>query len=199
MSRMLFASALLAVGGALVSVSAASPRQPVKWQLADGYTATVNSGTPYPGSTWTRRTLVIRKGIRVVSRHGWRNEGLGIQTADVTDDGLKDVLVINYHGGSGGCGRYILFGGDRFRVLWRRWECADNGIVRLLGGALVLWNAVFSSQTEATRGGIHCCWAVWRRTEWRWRDGRLVRARSTLGDPPRLRWRVHLLPGTYPR
>jgi hypothetical protein len=59
--------------------------------------------------------------------------GLGVQVTDITGDGVKDILVLNYWGGSGGCGAYTLFGGSRFKVLWKRgtW-CTDDQIARFV-------------------------------------------------------------------
>ena len=192
--------AVLVAAGAYVPASAATCPTATTWPLGRGFTATRYVGAAYPGSTIARRTLVIRERGRVLRRFSRQDDGLGMQFTDITADRVKDILVLDYWDGSGGCGAYTLFGGSRFKVLWRRatW-CADTEIARFVGSALVTWSAVLSSQTAATRGGIHCCWATWRRTEWRWRRGRLLRARSTLGPPPPLRWRVRLLPGTYPR
>jgi len=135
----------------------------------------------------------------MVRRFSREDEGLGVQVADVTGDGIKDVLVLDYWDGSGACGKYWLFAGPRFGAAWHRQDCADTGIARLLRGELVTWRAVASSQTAATRGGIHCCWSIWRRTRWQWHAGKIVRGRSTLGPPPPASWLVRLLPGTFPR
>jgi hypothetical protein len=192
--------AVVVAAGTFVSASAATCEKATAWPLGRGFTATMYVGTPYPGSTIAWRTLVIRERGRILRRFSHQNNGLGIQFTDITGDGVNEILVLDYWGGSGGCGAYTLFGGSRFSALWRRgtW-CADDQIARFVGSALVTWSAVLSSQTPATRGSIHCCYATWRRTEWRWRAGRLTRAGSTLGPPPQLRWRVGLLPGTHPR
>jgi hypothetical protein len=121
-----------------------------------------------------------------------------VQVADVTGDGVKDVLVLDYWDGSGACGEYSFFASTGFSRIWRNQECADTGIARLFQGALVTWTAVGSSKTTASGAGIHCCWSKWRRTEWRLDRGRLVRTRSSIGRPPPARWRVDLLPGTNP-
>jgi hypothetical protein len=194
------ALALLGVFGSLApcSVVAVSPK-PLSWQLGRGFTATVYASARVPGSSIAERTLLIQRRGRTWRRFSRQDEGLGVEVGDISGDGVKDVLVLDFQGGSGACGVYRLFGGPWFGELWRRSDCADTGIVRLAGGALVAWRAVLSSQTSATRGQIHCCWAAWRRTEWRWRAGKLVRVRSSIGRPPPARWRKTLLPDTYPR
>jgi hypothetical protein len=188
---------VVAVGA--VAAHGASMERTHTWQLGRGFSATIDVSMRMPGGPFARRTLVVRRRGRALIRFSRDDAGMGRQFADITGDGVKDVLVLDYGDGSGGCGIYRLYGGARFHELWVRLACADVAITRLLGGALVAWKAVYSSQTAATRGQIHCCWSIWRRTEWRWRGGRLVRVRSSLGAPPPLRWRDRLLPGTYPK
>jgi hypothetical protein len=111
-----------------------------------------------------------------------------VQVEDVTGDGVKDVLTLDYQDGSAGCGTYRLFGGSRFRELWVKYFCGDWGAARLVDGALVEWRAVDASKTKASRDYIHCCWAVWTRATLRWRDG-TMRITSSNGPPPPGRWR----------
>jgi hypothetical protein len=186
------------VAAILPLTSSASTKQTRRWSLGGGFTATVYAPERGPYFPAVKRTLLIQRGGHVVRRFSRENEGLGVQVAEVTGDQVKDVLVLDYWDGSAACGEYTLFAGPRLEAVWHRRDCADWGITRLSHGALITWRAVWSSQTKATRGGIHCCWSIWRRTRWQWRAGRLVRGRSTLGPPPPSAWRVNLLPGTSP-
>jgi hypothetical protein len=180
--------------------SATAAQEHQSWRLGGGFTATVYVGATNPGSTSdAQRTLKIHRRGRTIRRFNRRGEGLGIQMVDITRDAVKDVLVLDYQGGSGACGIYRLFGGSGFGELWVRPACADWAIVRLSGRALIAWTALNSSKTAASKGNIHCCWTKWRRTEWRWRRGKLARSGSTLGSPPPSQWRQRLLPGTFPR
>jgi hypothetical protein len=157
-------------------------------QLGHGYTATVRVVHVVSGSD-AYRTLVIRHGATTVLRFEDRDTALKLQAVDISGDGVKDVLALDYTDGSGGCGSYRLYGGSPFRELWVREMCADTGMARIDGGALVAWTAVDSSKDPASHDAIHCCWTVWRRTEWRWRDDRLARARTTTGPAPPDAWR----------
>jgi hypothetical protein len=177
-------------------VAVGSAQQIRTWKLGSGFAASIYAAQLDPGSTIARRTLVIQRRGVIVQRFSREDEGLGAQVAEVTGDQIRDVLVLDYWGGSGGCGEYRLFAGPRLAKVWSRSDCADVGIARIWRGRLVIWVAVASSQTTASKGGIHCCWSVWRRTVWQWRSGELVRGRSVLGPPPPASWRVRLLPGT---
>jgi hypothetical protein len=177
-------------------VAVGSSQQARSWKLGKGFAASIYAGQLYPGSTIARRTLVILRRGRPVRRFSWEDEGLGAQVAEVTGDEIKDILVLDYWGGSGGCGEYRLLGGPALATVWRRSDCADTGIARLWRGRLTTWVAVGSSKTAASKGGIHCCWSVWRRTVWHWHSGKFVRGRSVLVPPPSESWRVRLLPGT---
>jgi hypothetical protein len=168
------------------------------WDLGRGFGAVAFEGQRVAGGPIARRTLEIRRGRRLLQRFSSTDEGLGIQVADITGDGVRDVLALNYGDGSGACGVYRLYGGPRLRELWIRFECADSGVVRLQARALVLWAAVLSSKTRASGGSPHCCWRIWRRTEWRWQGGHLRRWRTWLGPPPPPGYQVRLLPGTFP-
>jgi hypothetical protein len=182
---------------AVVPVVAVGRSQQLRrWKLGGGFVATIYAPQADPGSPVAQRTLVIEKQGRTIRRFSRDHEGLGAQVAEVTGDQIKDVLVLDYWDGSGACGEYRLFGGPQLAMVWRRYECADTGIARLWRGSLTTWVAVASSKTAASRGGIHCCWSVWRRTMWQWHSGKLVRGTSVLGPPPRTSWLVRLLPGT---
>src|SRR5438034_11202936 len=85
-----------------------------RWTLGGGCTARVYVPQLESGSRQAQRMLIIRKGGKAVRRFVRQDEGLGVQVADVTGDGVKDVLVLDYQGGSGGCGIYRLFGGPGF-------------------------------------------------------------------------------------
>lgn len=189
-----FAALSLVVPLALTASVAPRDRS---WDLGKGFTATVLKPPREPGNPSARRSLVVKSGTHVVRRFVRRNEGLGVQVADISGDGVKDILVLDYWDGSGACGEYRLFVGPRFRSVWRKQDCADTGIARFLSGFLVTWTVVGSSKTQASRGDIHCCWSRWRRTAWTFRSGHVVRVRSSVGPPPPERWRIALLPGTF--
>jgi hypothetical protein len=192
-----FVGVVTVVFAAVAPVVAVGSSQQVRhWNLGSGFAASIYTGQLDPVSTIARRTLVIQKSGRAVRRFSREDEGLGAQVAEVTGDRIRDVLVLDYWGGSGGWGEYRLFGGPRLTMLWRWHDSADTGIARLWRGRLATWIAVGSSKTAASKSGIHCCWSVWRRTVWQWRSGKLVRGRSVLGPPPPASWRVRLLPGT---
>jgi hypothetical protein len=183
---------------ALVLLLAVTQLSGRSWDLGRGFRAVASEGRRVAGGPIARRTLEIRRGGELLQQFRSTDAGLGVQVADVTGDGIRDVLALDYQDGSGGCGIYRLYGGPRFRELWVRFECADIGVVRLQARALVLWAAVLSSKTRASGGSPHCCWRTWRRTQWRWRGGHLQRARSWLGPPPPPSYQVRLLPGTFP-
>jgi hypothetical protein len=193
-----FVFAAIVIAALAPTIASGSSQGVRSWTLGGGFVARVYVPQLEPTSPQARRTLIIRKGDSTIRRFSRQGEGLGVQVADITGDGVKDVLVLDYRGGSAGCGIYRLFAGPGFDERWVRRACLDWGIARLAGRALVAWSALFSSQTAATKGDIHCCWRKWRRTEWRWRSDKLVKARSTVGPPPSESWRVRLLPGTFP-
>lgn len=193
---MLIAAVTVGCAAVVPVVAVGSSQQVRHWNLGSGFAASIHTGQLDPGSPIARRTLVIQKAGRVVLRFSREDEGLGAQVAEVTDDQIRDVLVLDYSGGSGAWGEYRLFAGPRLTLVWRRHESADTGIARLWRGRLATWLAVGSSKTAASKSGIHCCWSVWRRTVWQWRSGKLARGRSVLGPPPPESWRVRLLPGT---
>jgi hypothetical protein len=185
--------ALLLAFAAVVLLPARSSARLPSWNLGHGYSAAVSvRGAEDAGM---RRVLAVSHGGAVVRRFSRADEGLGVQVADVSGDGVKDVLVLDYWDGSGACGEYSFFASPSFARVWHMQQCADIAITRLVGSALVTWTVVGSSKTKASGTYIHCCWTKWRRTEWRVRHGRLVRARFVVGPPPPERWRVHLLPG----
>jgi hypothetical protein len=186
----------MVVAAVVPVVSPGSSQEIRRWNLGSGFVATIYAPQRDPGDPEARRTLVIQKQGHTIRRFSRQDEGLGAQVGEATGDQIKDVLVLDYYDGSGGCGEYRLFGGPQLAMIWRRFDCADTGIARLWRGALTTWVAVGSSKTAASKGGIHCCWSVWRRTQWRWHSGRLVRGSSVLGPPPSASWRVRLLPGT---
>jgi hypothetical protein len=124
--------------------SSASSQEIRRWALGGGFTAAVYAPQRAPNFPAVKRTLLIQKRGQLVGRFSRENEGLGVQVAEMTGDGVKDVLVLDYWGGSGACGRYTLFAGPRLEAVWRQQDCADWGISRLTRGALVTWRAVFS-------------------------------------------------------
>ena len=186
---MSFITKLVAV--ALSTGAAASPLTPIpagarldaRVSLGNAFAAVVYE-QPIVGRPFSSRTLEIRRhGVRV-QRFRAVSDALGLLAADITGDGIRDVLSLKYVDGSGGCGTYRLYGGPRLKELWVQQACADDKFVTLEHGALVSWTAVPSSQTRATRGAIHCCWRIWRRTVWRW-TGTEIEVRSrTVGPAP---------------
>jgi hypothetical protein len=107
-----------------------------------------------------------------------------VKLRDVTGDGVRDALVENYIGGSGGCEGYRLYGGPRLRILWRlRDVCLDTTRVQLRRHGIDSWTAIGRSHYT---GSIHCCWRRWTHREWRWNGSRLRLVRRTVTEhPPR--------------
>jgi hypothetical protein len=188
----------VAVALAVAAAAGSGGQLGARWDLGHGFTAVVLEKERVVGGFTARRSVEIRRRGRLLQRFSSRDEGLGVQVADLTGDGVRDVLTLDYQGGTGVCGTYRLYGGRRFRELWVRAECADIGIVKLAGGALVLWNAVLASKTRDSNGSPHCCWRTWRRTVWRWDGGRLRVGQSSLAPPPSASYRGRVLPGTFP-
>lgn len=166
------------------------------WQLGGGFSAVAFTGRRFPGGEVAIRTLEILHDRTVVARFRSRDEGLGVQAADITGDGIRSLLVLNYQDGSGGCGTYRLYGGPSVHEAWVRRECADTGIVRILHGNLVAWTAVPSSKTPASGNYQHCCWRHWRQTSWQWQNGRLEATSTKPAPAPPESYQVRLLPGT---
>jgi hypothetical protein len=163
--------------------------------LGHGFTAVAFTRNRVPGGAVAIRTLEIRRGGKLLKRFRSRyDEGLGIQAVDITGDGVHDLLVLNYRDGSGACGTYRLYAGPEFRELWVRSECADTGVVRIVHGDLIAWTAVLTSKTASSGTYPHCCWRIWRKTSWRWAEGRLRIAATRLTQPP-TSWQERLLPG----
>jgi len=156
-----------------------------RWKLGHGYEARRYlriSHPPERGSDrWT--FAIVRDGL-VVRR--WRvvNKAMRVKIGDVTGDGVRDALVVNYIGGSGGCGGYRLYGGPHLRPLWRlRTVCEDTTRVHLLPHGIADWTALDGSHYTTS---IHCCWCRWTHREWRWKHGRLRLVRRTVTrHPPR--------------
>jgi hypothetical protein len=187
---------MLAVAVALVAAGP-SGGLGMNWDLGSGFTAVASAKNHIAGEVRVRRTLEIRRHGLLLRRLSSTNEGLGVQVADITGDGVRDVLTFDYQGGTGVCGTYRLYGGLRFRELWVRAACADSGFVKLANRTLVLSKAVLASKTRASNGSPHCCWRTWRRTTWRWDGNRLRLARSWLGPPPPPSYQERVLPGTF--
>jgi hypothetical protein len=188
--------ALLAVLLVLGSAAAPVPRLDGAWNLGRGYKVVVYETGRFPGSTYAHRTLTIRHRGRVVRSSRYLDEGLGVLTQDITGDGVRDVLALDYQDGSGGCGTYHVYGGPHFGKLWTHTACIDTGFARMLDHALVTWFAVPSSKTRDSRSSVHCCWRLWRRSEWRWQNGGLRLASRSVGGLPHLR--PLLPPGSIP-
>ena len=169
------------------------------WHLGHDFDAVAFEHDRAPGGFTARRTLEIRRRGRLVLRFRAVDEGLGVQVADVTRDGTRDVLVLSYQDGTGACGSYRLYAGPQFREVWIRSMCADTGIARLSHGTLIASTAILSSKTRASGGSPHCCWARWRRTTWVWTNGRLRRRASAVAPAPPARYTSRLLPGTFRR
>jgi len=153
------------------------------WTLGHGYEARRYYRIPHPpergGDRWTFE--IVRDG-RLVQRWHVVNQNMLIELKDVTGDGIRDVLVLNYIDGSGGCGGYRFYAGPRLRPLWRlRNECEDTTRVRLRPHGIDSWNAVESSHYTSS---IHCCYHRWTHREWRWKEGRLRLARRTITTHP---------------
>ena len=138
-----------------------------RWQLGGGYAAIVfRQGD-------NLRTFEIRRNGTVVAHIRRIDDAMRVVTRDVTGDGIRDVLVENYVGGSGGCGTWRLYGGPALRELWVQSGCADFKRVLLARDGLHAWRGVDSAKTGTSP---HCCWHLWRETTWRWSGGRLERA-----------------------
>lgn len=156
-----------------------------RWALGHGYEALRYMRVPHPpergGDRWT---FEVVRGDSLVRR--WRvvNQAMRVTIQDVTGDGVRDALVVDYIGGSGGCGDYRLYAGPRFRPLWRlRTVCEDTTRVHLRPRGIADWTAIDSSHYGSS---IHCCWRRWTHREWRWEHGRLrlVRKTVTIHPPP---------------
>jgi hypothetical protein len=192
-----FEMVAVAVALAVAVAAGSSSELDVRWGLGSGFIAVASAEHHLAGDVRVRRTLEIRRHGVLLRRLGSTGDGLGVQVADITGDGVRDVLAFDYQGGTGVCGTYRLYGGPRFRELWVRAECADSGFVKLANRTLVLSKAVLASKTSVSNGSPHCCWRTWRRTAWRWDGGRLRQARSWLGSPPRPGYQERVLPGTF--
>jgi hypothetical protein len=107
-----------------------------------------------------------------------------VRVRDVTGDGVRDVLVADYIGGSGACENYRLYAGARLRPVWNlRTVCEDTTRVVLRPHGIDSWSAIDGSHYSAS---IHCCWRRWTHREWRWENGRLPLVRRTVTThPPR--------------
>jgi len=155
------------------------------WTLAHGYTARRYLRIPHPPERGSDRwTFEIVRDRRVVRRWRVENEAMRVKIRDVTGDGVRDALVVNYIGGSAGCEGYRLYAGSHLRPLWRlRTVCEDTTRVRLLPHGIADWTAIDSSHHTSS---IHCCWRRWTHREWRWEHGRLrLVRRSVTTHPPR--------------
>ncbi|HEY3922665.1 MAG TPA: hypothetical protein VGL76_11215 [Gaiellaceae bacterium] len=187
-------TALLAAALMLLGSPPVHPQR--EWRLGGGFTAVAFTRDEFAGGFVATRTLEIRRSGKALVRFSSRDEGLGVQAADVTGDGVRDLLVLNYQDGSAACGGYRLYGGPDFHELWVRHECADTGVVRILHGDLIAWTAVLSSKTAASGTYPHCCWRSWRQTTWQWQDGRLRATSNKPAHQPLPSYQDRLLPGT---
>jgi hypothetical protein len=107
-----------------------------------------------------------------------------VKIRDVTGDGVRDALVVNYIGGSAECEGCRLHAGPHLRPLWRlRTVCEDTTRVRLLRHGIADWTAIDGSHHTSS---IHCCWRRWTHRVWDWEHGRLrlVRRTVTAHPPP---------------
>jgi hypothetical protein len=151
--------------------------------LGHGYDALRYMRIPHPpergGDRWMFE--VVRDG-RLVQRWHFANQAMRVKVRDVTGDGVRDALVVNYIGGSGGCGGYRLYAGPHLRPLWRlQAVCEDTARVRLHRHGIDAWTAIDSSHYTSS---IHCCWRRWTHREWRWEHGRLRLARRSVTTHP---------------
>ena len=154
-----------------------------RWQLGHGYSAVVYEQGRIPGSTEAHRSFEILHDGRVVIRLRRFDDQMRVTPRDFTGHGVKEVLVLDYTDGSGGCGTWRLYGGRRLRELWVQWGCADWKRVRLEADGLHAWDAIGTSKTKASGTYIHCCWSRWRETRWGW-SGTFVRTRVTVVTNP---------------
>jgi hypothetical protein len=155
------------------------------WNLGHGYKALRYMRVPHPpergGDRWT---FEIVRGGHLVRR--WRvvNQAMQVDLRDVTGDGIKDVLVTNYIGGSGGWAGYRLYAGPHLKPLWRlRGVSGDMARVHLLAHGIADWTAIDGSHHTTS---IHCCWRRWTHREWRWKNGRLRLVQRTVTTQPPL-------------
>ena len=166
---------------AVVSPRAPTPAVLVVWQRSFG------QERPYVETAvalWNRPVIdEIATWRRVFSLHATESEGverMDVDTADLTGDGRDDFLVFEDMDGSGGCGLYRVYRAAAASAteIWRRHACTDWKSTFLQGHVLVTEDGV--GQTAASKGQIHCCPRLIRRTEYRWNGSRLTRLRSVM-------------------
>jgi hypothetical protein len=140
--------------------------------LGHGYTATVHRAAQATSYGYPQ-TLELLRGRVVLQRFFGYGEDLYLHTADMTGDGVRDVLAENYRDGSGGCGTFRFYAGARLREAYVRRDCGDTFSAVLAPTGLTTWRAIASSKDPKTDDYIHCCWLRWLRTTRNWVDGRL--------------------------
>lgn len=151
------------------------------WTLGHGYEARRYLHIPHPERGSDRWTFEVVRDGRLIRRWHVENQTMRVKVGDVLG-GVRDALVENYIGGSGGCEGYRLYGGARVRILWRlRSVCLDTTRVRLRPRGVDAWIAIERSHYTHS---IHCCWRRWRHRRWRWRHGELRLVRTTVTTHP---------------
>jgi hypothetical protein len=108
---------------------------------------------------------------------------LNLRVGDVNGDGHADVVLFEDMGGSACCGVYRVLAEVRRHItqLLVRRGCFDNTRVRLMHGALVMYDGV--ERDPRTANQIHCCWKTWLRTDLRWRGRTLVSTNTRRINP----------------
>jgi hypothetical protein len=153
-----------------------------QWSLGHGYSARVYEQHRVGGSTYAHRSFEVLRDGRVVRRWRAENESMRVRVRDVTGDGIRDILAIDYIGGSAACETYRLYGGPQLRWVWLlRNVCEDTTRVRLRPRGIDAWTAIDSSHYTSS---IHCCWGRWSHVQRRWEHGRLRAVRRTVTTHP---------------
>lgn len=104
--------------------------------------------------------------------------GVRLEQADVTDDGIADLLTFEDVGGSGACGTYRVVAsaeGDAREILRRR-VCDTE--IQIAGGDLRVREAVFEPDDP------HCCPSAFRTTTLRWNGSGWERLSSEISPSP---------------
>jgi hypothetical protein len=104
--------------------------------------------------------------------------GVRTDQADVTGDGLADLLTFEDVGGSGACGTYRVVApaeGDAREILRRR-VCDTE--IQIAGGDLRVREAVFEADDP------HCCPSAFRTTVLRWNGFDWERVSSQISPAP---------------
>jgi hypothetical protein len=149
-------------------------------QLGHGYTAQTTARDRFAGSTIATRTLILRRAATVLQRFTAQDVALRLTLADITRDGVRDVLAWNYTDGSGCCGSFRFYAGPLLRDDYVRRDCLDTFTARLTPDGLLTWRAIGSSKSGEN---IHCCYSRWLKTTRRWVHGGLeIVARSVVSN-----------------